>query len=588
MKELSVLFFLIILLPTLPAQIIRDNRYEEYMSQGKHMLNRGEYKEAVDNFILARYCLEADPQDSQPDYYLELTLNRWTTELDSARQAQKELLDIEKRTTEILRIAKEEEEKARKEAEANRVLAETEKERAERGARIIYGFYVSEAAEERLERQPPATDDALHLAYLAIDTLRGSPYIPASVRERFGAAVWAKYGQVQAAHRGGILQLTQHDNRLVTVGRDSVVKVMDLDGQALLTTPRHADYVLFATLDDNGQYLLTACRNGNAYLWPISGTPFVTLRGDGSPVMKAGFLPNGDQIAGITDAGNLHIWDRQGRSLSTPALSDAGPLRDLQIRDETILVRSAREAFAWPAGNNSVLHRLEPEGALILSADISPEGRWILLTTDRGILLWDWRSDRTRPLHEGERSYSGSFHPNAATVTVGDENGQVYNWPMNGGTASQVVQSDQPIVQIQYAEDGAVQARTRSEIIWMAEDRSAIPLQRHQTSITASHLSADGRFSATGAASGNVKLWSQEGEILLSLNMGAAITGVQLTPDGQYLIAGAEDGDLAICPNPVHIQQQFQSGDRSLPILSSEAQRWMNTTLRQLNPEKDN
>jgi WD40 repeat protein len=197
-----------------------------------------------------------------------------------------------------------------------------------------------------------------------------------------------------------------HDGTLLaTADYDSEARLWDLaSGKEVRRFVGHRDQLRDVAFDASGTLLATASADGTARLWGIDGgvEPAASVSHAGGQVFSVIFDPRGDAFVTAGEDGFIRRWDFTGNPLGRIA---------------------------------------GPQGAKILSAAISPDGRTIAATTGRKVLLWpasafgDGRAPRVcSPLDREERpplcgSVSFSADGNLLAVACTDATTRLYDVP---------------------------------------------------------------------------------------------------------------------------------------------------------------
>src|SRR6185312_8688936 len=83
--------------------------------------------------------------------------------------------------------------------------------------------------------------------------------------------------------------------------------------------------------------------------------------------------------------------------------------------------------------------------------------------------------------------------------------------------------------------------------LWRPEfEPQLIEIGKHDGRANDVAASPDGRFAASAGADGTVRVYSTKGKLRQTLRMTGRTTVVSFTGDGKLLIAGADDGSVAL------------------------------------------
>jgi WD40 repeat protein len=394
------------------------------------------------------------------------------------------------------------------------------------------------------------------------------------------------------AHTGAVKAVAfspQEHDLLATASRDKTVRVWDLEtGEALMTLVGHTAGVQALAFSDDGRYLFTGARDltvriwdvearnphalavlsgpGNLILalavspdanWIVAGTGnrslyvwdrgqviaqrVSTLSGHRERVRGVAYSPDGEHLASADHLGHVRIWNAAlGRTVRSFSMEDAGTIWNIAYsHDGRYLVTCTEDdrAHVWDTETGDLVTSLEGHGGDVEDAAFSPDDRYLLTGADdhRG-LLWDtteWRS-------VAELTVPGNPYPG-------------YIWSVAYGP------------QGRWAATGYASSLGAKVILWALEAPTAgaltatpvVTLTDHGHHVMGLDFSPDGRYLASAAWDGTVRIWSTETltgvlEAPLTHAEGVFVYDVAFSPaadagdDALYLATGARDGHVRL------------------------------------------
>ncbi len=215
-------------------------------------------------------------------------------------------------------------------------------------------------------------------------------------------------------HTGAIrtLHVTPDGSALVTGSDDNTIRWWNIQtGEELKSLRINPDDTLMLAdfvLSPDGRQLLVGRWDKTAELWDIeTGEVVQTFRGHTSWVMGVAFSPDGRSVlTGSTDE-TSRLWDAQSGQLIR-TFSNTGTLVTFSPDGQIILTEGPfmeNTARLWDAQTGELLQELVGHTDAIRSASFSPDGRYILTSSDDFTTrLWDAQTGRQIQLYRDSAS----------------------------------------------------------------------------------------------------------------------------------------------------------------------------------------
>jgi WD40 repeat protein len=429
---------------------------------------------------------------------------------------------------------------------------------------------------QQVVRQFPGQMDALALQFLSASEQR------MVVRRRLwtasllvlavvfaAAALWAEWNRREARHQLAFVHREQARQHLVegnaSAGFAHAVRSVDLDANVpdaryvlgiasrLLASRQHVLVGHLARLSSVDvsvarDRLVSAGEDGRAHLWSLrDGKLIATLATARVPISVAVFSPDGQRIALGGHDGSVALHDSMTGTLHWRKMlfnqergADLVGAMKWHPDGRRLIVGTYSGRVLTFASGEGEQTDLFQSGTAVLQLDVSPDGRWAGVPTDRGGQLVPLAGGPAVPLGSGSASVV-RFFPGSEEVLVGESEGWL----------------------------SAYDARTGLRALrYSGHDASATVVD-----VDVSH---DGTWLASGGSDGRVIVWKR-GRPKPSRVFNEAhnyISKVRFDPSGKYLFSGAWDAHVRVhsldSMKTVALLAAELGGVRALAVIDSE------------------
>ncbi len=364
----------------------------------------------------------------------------------------------------------------------------------------------------------------------------------------------------------GKLAFDRTGELLAKVGGDGVVRVWAVaTGRQLAALVGHEGPIQAVASGGARMLIASAGRDRTLRLWsPFGSRDHQLLLGHVGVVTRLSLLPAGERLVSVSQDGSLRAWDvSTGMPLAT---------RTDYLSHVNALAVSADGHTAWAAYHNVVLttnlddmssaHTWTLPTARILDLATAPTGDRILVATAEGCVLLDKlgrrSADELRGQHGAARSCA--FGERGEVAFGGGEDGRLLRWDLRAGGAGRTLfEGRDPILSLGVSHDGrSVYAATGP--LLQRRDAQAGTLVWEGTSssppLALAEL-ADGTRVVTGHNDGSVVFWdAQTGTpVLIRRISEQPITALSCDPNGDFVVAGAADGNCHILRATAPVEQ---------------------------------
>jgi serine/threonine protein kinase/WD40 repeat protein/Tfp pilus assembly protein PilF len=357
----------------------------------------------------------------------------------------------------------------------------------------------------------------------------------------------------------------QGDQVAVSSNRSAEVRIVDWQADRVVSSFRHPKPVYAVSWQPGGSLLACACADQRVYVWNIRNRrEQAVLVGHQAEVVEVSFGHSGSLLASYGWDGTTRLWDPwTGQQL----ISASGAFRQFSPDDRLlgftgepglngthvgiweVATAVATRSFSEPNSPN--------KGPACV--DIGLEGRLMITAGSDGIRIWDIVAGKELATLSSGVEHWARFAGDGNELITSGING-LYRWPIR-----RTPESDRTSIQIgppkqigtfsdarKAATDqsgqtiGVIHGVTGSisgdhaHLIRGDSDSEPVQLRGHP-SMSRIALSSDGEWVATGTWQGvGVKLWeSRTGTLVRDLFESAQNATVTFTPDGKWLVAGA-------------------------------------------------
>lgn len=329
-------------------------------------------------------------------------------------------------------------------------------------------------------------------------------------------------------HPNGLLSVavSPDGRQLLTSGVDTSIRLWDLaTGRELQKLLGHEGLAPSVTFNHNGRLMLSGSFDLTVRLWTIvhgANVGRLRLAGDGPSIVNVS--ADGEWVAVGGNRGTIGVWNR------------------------------TEQTWQWVAAASEEGHTDR-----VSSISFSPDGRQLLSSSfDKKVLLWDVPTGEVLESYLGhsEAVFEVVFSPDGKLAASGSGDSQVVVWQMEGVPASQAekyrLTAHAGIIRsLAFSPDGQwllSGAGDRQIILWeMSTGNEVRRFVGHQSDVVSLDFNADGTLIFSGSGDRTVRWWDvQTGQEQGRFTLAGVANSVALTPDGRFVVAGSNDGQITV------------------------------------------
>ncbi|HVT43010.1 MAG TPA: WD40 repeat domain-containing protein [Thermoanaerobaculia bacterium] len=338
------------------------------------------------------------------------------------------------------------------------------------------------------------------------------------------------------------------------------------------------------SMEGSGRWLAAAL-NDFAVVWPLRRSEPRVLRGQDAPFIRVAFTTDSRQLVSSSQSGSVRLW---------PISPAVGPKQKVLLQEKDGIVGFAVDpsganvfAAVWASGRPLLVPldggaaRLLPRMArgVLEPPAFSADGRLAAAAT-RGdpnkdqiknqIEIWDLQSGNMRALDPRAGSESGGFGKGFEGVVWEVEftsNGHLLSagvtglrlWDLARGTSTLLKRAEISTMSVLAGSsvdrfllsEIDITKRTATVSVHDLRSRTSRRLTSHGNRVSAVALDRTGTIAVTGDFDGVVRVGLVTGEEpLLLYGHRLEITSVAVSPDGEWIASGSQDGSIRLWRMP--------------------------------------
>lgn len=359
--------------------------------------------------------------------------------------------------------------------------------------------------------------------------------------------------------RGGSLpvravQSTTTGNRVFAWGDDGHLRVWRVaDRRVLLDIRPAAARLTGAQLSPDGRRIVSASADGVVAIWGAwSGRRLETLRRGGGPASRPRWDSTGQLVLAVTDGG-VSVWDTGSRRrlarLATGPLAGA----EWQPRSDARLVTAGADGVMrlWDARRGRVI-RSHAAGRALRDLVLGSRGTAVVAlgAEDPVAEVWNLSTGQAVALRAGKDGSSpmraATFDHSGTRVATASIDRRVRIWNAHTGALRNVLTGNGAFVTaIAFSSDDSTIAtggNDRTARLWNADTGDQLAVLRGHRAWISTVAFLPSRGVVTGAADGDVRLWTTGDAPAVVLTPRAEADVVSFSPDGTQVVIATVKG----------------------------------------------
>ncbi len=344
---------------------------------------------------------------------------------------------------------------------------------------------------------------------------------------------------------------------------DNTLKLWDLEtGQCLRTYEGHLDRITGVCISPNGRHAVSGSWDGNLRLWDLNSRTQGNIEKHDDSISSMCVSSDGRHVLSGSWDKTLRLWDVETGACLRVLKGHADKVTCVHMSPDCQSAFSGGaegEIQQWDLDTGKMQDRFQhnsrPEK--IESICISPDKRCMLLGRSSTMEVWDLESGMCiyAPLiYPGYSFRSVCFCPDGRFALSGEEGNKISLWDISVCRCVRVMKSDDqnPFLDIwsvgvspdgQRAVSGGEDKTLR---LWeIMTGVCMLTITGHESPVWSVCMSPDGQYAISGSKDKTVRIWDLDsGSCFGIYRTGAAVRCVAITPSGDKIICGADDGQI--------------------------------------------
>ena len=183
--------------------------------------------------------------------------------------------------------------------------------------------------------------------------------------------------------------------KIVAVGRDSSVYILDKEGEVLNKLNGHKDQIYALKISPDGSLIATGDRYGKVIIWDINGEKKLETDSMKSQIRNIIFTKDSQSFLACGNSYETKLFNLRGEVLQTFS-GHKGDVVDVKLsNDEKYIITGSRDGTAklWNM-EGEVVQEYGGKGSSIYAVDISSDGQFVVTGGwDRTVILWSIEGD---------------------------------------------------------------------------------------------------------------------------------------------------------------------------------------------------
>ncbi len=317
--------------------------------------------------------------------------------------------------------------------------------------------------------------------------------------------------------------------------------------------------ILFTDLNNDGQLLITASKDGIARLWDINtGSRLALLRGHTDSVKTAMFSPDDNTILTASKDGTARLWDVATKQEVVLLTGHDGSIEHATFSSngqQIITASDDNTARIWNVVDGETLLVLKGHEQGVEYASFSNDGKQVVTTSwDNTARLWEVETGKETVVLVGHENVveHAAFSPDDQHIVTASWDNTARVWNVETGEEVLVLTGHRNgVAYAAFSPDDEYIVTTswdNSVRLWNAKNGEAVWMRKHQAGIHHAAFSPDGQIIVTGSNDSTARLWeTATGKPIKTLQGHEGnVWQVEFSPDGKLVISASWDNSVRV------------------------------------------
>jgi WD40 repeat protein/energy-coupling factor transporter ATP-binding protein EcfA2 len=378
--------------------------------------------------------------------------------------------------------------------------------------------------------------------------------------------------------KDGKILVTSADNGEVTIWQ-VIHKNNSVSLTFLKKIKAFQDWALGASLSVDGKLVASVSSEGEIMFWKIKENLFEIIPGHLGSAVSVTFSSDGKTLITGGSDGLVKLWNTEGYFRNGFGSQSNAHYKIKFYPNINILASATWESELeewtvkrWRLDGSLLKPALTGYTNRINDLSFSPNGQMLATAAWGGtVKVWDLKSIISQNISEGKHFFTVSFSPDG-NFLAHDYGRKIMLWKIKEGkidkTSSRLIPEnsyahEDVIHKVAFSPDSSIIASASPERtikLWSIEGNLLMTFTGHNHWITGLSFSSNGKLLASSSNDGTVKIWDiSEGKLLHTLvGHDGAIEAVEFSPNGHLIASVGEDKTLRIWKADGQLVQTLQ------------------------------
>lgn len=347
-------------------------------------------------------------------------------------------------------------------------------------------------------------------------------------------------------------------SRIVTASRDGTAWIWNAStGESIVRLNGHSGGVVSVAWSPDGKRVVTASSDKTARIWDAAtGASLTVLKGHTENLLSTKFSPDGKQVVTASSDSTARVWNAASGAQVFVLSGHTSAVDSVAWSPDGKQIATASSdgtAKIWNAANGQEMASLQAHTGTVLLVRFDPTSRRIVTASSDGTArIWDARTGASVAELAGHSDsvLNAEFSPNGQQVVTGSDDYTARVWDAaTGALVTELAGHSGSVVAAHFSPDGkqvVTASRDGTARVWNAGTGALVAeLAGHSGSLRSAHFSPDGRQVLTAGDDKTARVWDVKIG-LVATELPGSISRASFSPSGRYVASIGDDGSARV------------------------------------------